>query len=57
MVMGELDYAGFRSQANELQADMGDITLIIFVIFCVTMSLVVNNLLVSRWKHDPEPKL
>ena len=48
MVMGELDYAGLREKSDLLTEDMQTITIVVFIIFCVTMSLVVNNLLVSR---------
>ena len=47
MVLGELDYTGLRQQASNLKTDMNVIAIVVFVIFCLTMSLVVNNLLVS----------
>ena len=53
MVMGELDYAGIRSHAEDLESNMTDITLFIFVVFCLTMTLVVNNLLVSCYSKSP----
>ena len=56
MVMGELDYAGIRSHAEDLESNMTDITLFIFVVFCFTMTLVVNNLLVSCYRKSPTIK-
>lgn len=46
MMMGELDYESFRESAIDLPRDMERVAIIIFVVFCVTVSLVVNNLLV-----------
>ena len=48
MMMGELDYAGLREKAKYLPSDMTNIAIAVFIIFCITMALVVNNLLVSR---------
>ena len=47
MMMGELDYSGLRERAGYLSSDMQTIVIIVFIIFCITMSLVANNLLVS----------
>ena len=46
MTMGELDYAGLREHARKVPEDMGIIAIVIFIVFCLTMTLVVNNLLV-----------
>ena len=46
MMMGELDYSGFRVHADKLPGDTGPIAITVFIVFCITMSLVVNNLLV-----------
>jgi hypothetical protein len=50
MVMGELDYTGLRDHASKLPADMEVIAIAVFVVFCLTMALVVNNLLVCLIK-------
>ena len=54
MVMGELDYSGLRSDANELPFDMESIAIAIFIVFCLTMALVVNNLLIGLAVGDIE---
>ncbi|XP_028398467.1 serine/threonine-protein phosphatase 6 regulatory ankyrin repeat subunit B-like [Dendronephthya gigantea] len=54
MVMGELDYSGLRQKSCSLTQDMQDIAIIVFVIFCITMSLVVNNLLIGLAVGDIE---
>ena len=46
MMMGELDYAGLRVHASRVSGDMEAIAIVIFIAFCLTMALVVNNLLV-----------
>lgn len=48
MVMGELDYLGLREHARNLPSDMEYIAIGIFIVFCLTMALVVNNLLVRK---------
>ncbi|XP_046849284.1 transient receptor potential cation channel subfamily A member 1-like [Xenia sp. Carnegie-2017] len=54
MMMGELDYEGFRESVIPLQPDMERVAIIIFVVFCVTVSLVVNNLLIGLAVGDIE---
>lgn len=46
MMLGELDYTGYREKAALLSSEMETVAILIFVVFCFTMSLVVNNLLV-----------
>ena len=46
MMMGELDYAGFRDHASHLPDDMEAIAIVVFIVFCLIMTLVINNLLV-----------
>ena len=53
MMMGELDYAGLREKAKYLPSDMTNIAIAVFIIFCITMALVANNLLVSRVQNAP----
>ncbi|XP_028398575.1 transient receptor potential cation channel subfamily A member 1-like [Dendronephthya gigantea] len=54
MVMGELDYSGLRQHASELPSDMEYIAIGIFIVFCLTMALVVNNLLIGLAVGDIE---
>ena len=56
MLMGELDYSGFRHRTELLTMGMEYVAIGVFIVFCVTVSLVVNNLLVSElsttiWSH------
>lgn len=50
-MMGELDYAGLRYHAQKMPDDMGIIAIAVFIVFCLTMTLVVNNLLVSKERN------
>jgi hypothetical protein len=50
MMMGELDYSGLRFNAKKIPTDMEIVAILIFIIFCLTMALVVNNLLVCKTK-------
>ncbi|CAB4015812.1 transient receptor potential cation channel subfamily A member 1-like isoform X2, partial [Paramuricea clavata] len=54
MTMGELDYTGLREKAEYLSDDMQTIVILVFIIFCITMSLVVNNLLIGLAVGDIE---
>ena len=54
MMMGELDYSGFRDKAGYLSSDMEGLAITVFIIFCITMSLVVNNLLVGEKKTSTQ---
>ncbi|CAB4010974.1 transient receptor potential cation channel subfamily A member 1-like [Paramuricea clavata] len=54
MVMGELDYTGLRYHASKLPDDMEVIAIAVFVVFCLTMALVVNNLLIGLAVGDIE---
>ncbi|XP_046847527.1 transient receptor potential cation channel subfamily A member 1-like [Xenia sp. Carnegie-2017] len=54
MLMGELDYSGFRHRTELLTMGMEYVAIGVFIVFCVTVSLVVNNLLIGLAVGDIE---
>ena len=57
MVMGELDYSGYRESGSSLPPDLEIVSILAFIAFCFTMTLVVNNLLVSYRKVDRQTQI